>query len=71
MIDLESARFRISSHNLRIETGRHEKPKIPSEDRTCLKCNLNEVEDEIQSCDLSKLLFILRKSKYDSKEIYW
>ena len=63
------ARFRISSHNLRIETGRHEKPKIPSEDRTCLKCNLNEVEDEIHC--LVTCPSYSRKSKYDSKEIYW
>ena len=41
------ARFRTSSHNLRIETGRHEKPKLPVENRICNKCNLNVIEDEI------------------------
>jgi len=41
------ARFRTSSHNLRIETGRHERPMVPAENRLCQKCNLNEVEDEI------------------------
>jgi len=41
------ARFRTSSHNLRIETGRHENPIIPAENRICNKCNLNEVENEI------------------------
>ena len=43
------ARFRVSSHNLRIETGRHESPKLPAADRICHKCDSNEVEDE-QHC---------------------
>ena len=29
------ARFRISSHTLEIETGRHRRPKVPIEERTC------------------------------------
>jgi len=41
------ARFRTSSHSLRIETGRHERPVVPAENRVCQKCNQNEVEDEI------------------------
>ena len=41
------ARFRTSSHNLRIETGRHHKPIIPAPNRICDKCTLNNVEDEI------------------------
>jgi hypothetical protein len=49
------ARFRVSSHNLRIETGRHEIPKIPPEERICDKCD-NEVEDELHS------LLICRKN---------
>ena len=40
------ARFRLSSHNLNIEIGRHKRPYIPAEDRICEKCNLNVVEDE-------------------------
>ena len=40
------ARFRISSHNLRVETGRYVKPKIPIEDRICLYCTSHCVEDE-------------------------
>ena len=39
-------RFRISSHNLEIELGRHKKPKIPAEERKCQKCNTEFVEDE-------------------------
>ena len=40
------ARFRVSSHNLRIETGRHETPKLPLTDRICPKCDANDIEDE-------------------------
>ena len=40
------ARFRMSSHTLAIETGRHAKPKIPKEERKCRYCNLDDVEDE-------------------------
>ena len=39
-------RFRISSHNLRIETGRYDKPKTPAQNRKCIYCTLNLVEDE-------------------------
>ena len=40
------ARFRISSHTLEIETGRHRRPKVPIEERTCKICRSNSVEDE-------------------------
>ena len=40
------ARFRISSHTLEIETGRHRRPKVPVEERTCKICESNSVEDE-------------------------
>ena len=41
------ARFRLSSHNLNIELGRHKRPYVPADERICEKCNLNLVEDEI------------------------
>ena len=41
------AKFRTSSHHLRIETGRHDRPFIPADQRFCLKCASGEVEDEI------------------------
>ena len=42
------SRLRISSHMLEIERGRHVKPqKIPLEQRTCQRCTLNSVDDEI------------------------
>ena len=44
-------RFRVSAHNLHVETGRHHRPRpTPVEDRNCMYCNdnMNEkvVEDE-------------------------
>ena len=40
--------LRVSSHHLQIEKGRYHKPKkIPAEERKCLHCTLNVVEDEI------------------------
>ena len=38
-------KFRISAHKLMIEQGRY--IGIPSQNRICSKCSLNEVEDEI------------------------
>lgn len=40
------ARFRMSSHNLSIEVGRHKRPYLPRNERICEKCNLKLVEDE-------------------------
>ena len=37
-------RFRISSHQLRIETGTYE--KIPRNERICYFCTSNKIEDE-------------------------
>ena len=49
-------KFRLSAHSLRIETGRYEKcrdeggnvkKKLDREQRKCLFCNLDKVEDEL------------------------
>ena len=40
------SKFRLSSHSLKIETGRHTKPKTPLEKRTCTLCNFNAIESE-------------------------
>jgi hypothetical protein len=48
-------RFRLHSHNLAIETGRHSRPFIPRRRRLCQYCNTHQVEDEIHfliSCPL-------------------
>ncbi len=41
------ARFRTSSHRLRIETGRYDKPITPVENRKCRHCDLDALEDEL------------------------
>ncbi len=40
-------RFRISSHNLRIETGRYTRPKIQVNQRMCIYCTSQTVETEL------------------------
>jgi hypothetical protein len=43
----EFSKLRISAHQLRIESGRYTRPrKTPLQDRTCLVCKGNSVEDE-------------------------
>ena len=47
------AHFRVSSHRLRIETGRHHQPNLPLEQRLCQFCDKLEVDDErhlFESC---------------------
>ena len=49
------AQFRLSSHNLGIETGRHTKPPKPQEQRLCLYCRNGCVDDEVHfltECDI-------------------
>ena len=38
--------FRLSSHNLKIELGRHKRPYIPADERFCNRCSSGLVEDE-------------------------
>jgi hypothetical protein len=40
------SRLRLSSHGLRIETGRYGSDRLPREERTCLLCNSRDIEDE-------------------------
>ena len=53
------AKFRTGDHKLRIETGRHCRPRLPPEQRLCTRCQLNKVEDEVHiliECPLYALL---------------
>ena len=50
-------RWRLSSHKLRIETGRYSRPFIERENRLCRLCNV--MEDEIHAvfdCDAHRLI---------------
>ena len=40
-------KFKISCHKLKIEVGRHTKPKTPLEDRICDRCNDLCIDDEL------------------------
>ena len=75
--------FRISDHNLKIERGRYF--NIPINERKCINCNLNEIEDEfhfIIKCPTYNnerhILFnvIEKHNKYfntysDENKLYW
>ena len=39
-------KLRTSSHNLRIETGRHGRVRVPRNERVCIHCNLQTIDDE-------------------------
>ena len=41
------SQFRLSSHNLGIEIGRHCRPKKPVEERLCMYCNEGKIDDEM------------------------
>ena len=56
-------RLRTSSHDLAIETGRHQKPKIIVQDRLCRICNV--VEDECHFVTRCKLFSFRRNQLYD------
>ena len=56
-------RLRLSNHNLRIETGRHLRPKLPRQERKCFIC-IDEIENELH--------FVVKCPLYSSerKELY-
>ena len=41
------ARYRMSSHDLKIERGRYNNPITPINQRICTRCKSNEIDDEI------------------------
>ena len=41
------SRFRVRSHRLGIELGRHQKPRLPVERRLCIFCNSRKLDDEM------------------------
>ena len=56
-------RWRLSSHPLYIETGRHNRPKIPRERRLCMVCNT--VEDEYHALYICRAHQFIR-NKYSN-----
>jgi hypothetical protein len=43
------SQIRLSSHCLKIETGRHSKPKLPVDARICTLCDKQAIEDEVHA----------------------
>lgn len=41
------SKLRVSSHQLAIETGRHQRPPVPRENRLCKFCSSSHIDDEI------------------------
>ncbi len=58
------ARFRMSSHHLAIEIGRHSRPKTPEEKRLCPKCK--DIQDELHHLLICSSLADLRKPLLNS-----
>ena len=56
-------KFRLSSHNLEIERGRHCNPKVPVSERLCFRCHC--IEDEQHFLVSCKLYEGLRVDLYD------
>ena len=40
-------RLRVSSHSLRLQTGRYGVNRTPRNERICVYCNLNDIDDEL------------------------
>ena len=57
-------RFRVSSHHLRVETGRWTFPKTRYEDRLCLYCDSGQVDTELHSIIFCQLTDTNRNSLY-------
>ncbi len=55
------ARFRIGSHNLKIETGLYSKPKLEVNLKKCIYCDSHETEDEVHF--LNKYTLFTNESK--------
>ena len=59
-----TAQFRTSSHQLKIETGRHQ--NIPAEQRLCDYCNSSDIDDEVHMLIKCEYHDIERRSFFSS-----
>ena len=62
------AKFRLGVLQIRLETGRYERPKLPAIERTCKICNLNTVEDETHYLLYCPKYSDLRQTLFDRVE---
>ena len=63
------SRFRISSHSLKIESGRYE--NVAREDRKCKNCNLNAIESEFHFLLVCPLYREIRKQYFKPYFCRW
>ena len=63
------AKLRLSSHKLRIETGKYGKNITPRDERKCLNCNMPDLEDEYHFVLICPVYDDLRE-KYIKKYYY-
>ena len=63
------SRFRISSHNLAIETGRYD--NTPRENRKCSKCQMNQIENEYHFLLVCPAYRELRKKYFKKYYCSW
>ncbi len=57
--------FKISSHNLRIETGRYTRPKTPEIERKCLYCSAQAIGNELHFLTECPLYLMERNELFD------
>ena len=62
-------KIRTSSHILRVESGRHGRIRIPRNERFCIYCDMNCIEDEYHFIIECPFYYSLRK-KYIEKKYY-
>ena len=62
------SRWRLSSHNLHVETGRYKQPKIDHENRKCIICSI--VEDEFHALFICRAHYLIRLDYNDILERY-
>jgi hypothetical protein len=63
------SRFRLSSHDLAIETGRHR--NIPVENRICTSCQMNLIENEYHFLLICPKYYNLRKQFFSPYYCHW
>ena len=64
------ARFRVSSHRLGIETGRHKKPPIPVDNRVCAYCLGPLLDDELHLITQYRYNRTERTKLYDTAKMH-
>ena len=64
------ARFRVSSHRLGIETGRHQKPPIPADNRVCAYCPGPLLDDELHLITQCRYHLTERTKLYDTAKMH-